>query len=101
MDTTPVGRRPSEVLRSRRAEVLDLISRRGGENPRIFGSVARGTDTPDSDIDIVVRVSPERAWEFVSLPRELSEMLGVPVEVVSERGLKEKHSRLLSEALPL
>jgi predicted nucleotidyltransferase len=96
-----VPARPSEVLEERRTEVLDLIRRRGGENPRVFGSVARGTDSAGSDIDIVVSVKPDRAWEFVSLPRELSELLGVHVDVVSEGGLKPKHAALLADARPL
>lgn len=101
MNTHLVALRPSEVLRAHRGEVLELIKRRGGRNPRVFGSVARGVDEPASDLDILVAVPPEHAWDFVSVPRELSELLGIRVDVVFEGGLREKHRSLLSEARPL
>ncbi|MCA5891837.1 helix-turn-helix domain-containing protein [Isoptericola sp. NEAU-Y5] len=93
--------RPSDRLREKRGEVLTIISRNGGTNPRVFGSVARGDDTPASDLDIVVDVRPEDAWRFVSTPRELSELLGVHVDVVTERGLRAKHREILAAAVPL
>ncbi|MFC7878709.1 helix-turn-helix domain-containing protein [Isoptericola sp. NPDC057391] len=93
--------RPSDRLREKREEVLTIIARNGGTNPRVFGSVARGEDTPASDLDIVVDVRPEDAWRFVSTPRELSELLGVHVDVVTERGLRAKHRDIVDEAVPL
>lgn len=63
--------------------------------------MARGDDTPASDLDLLVTVPPEAAWTFVSTARELSELLGVHVDVVSDGGLKEKHQQLLDEAVPL
>ena len=93
--------RPSDRLREKRAEVLTIISRNGGTNPRVFGSVARGDDTPASDLDIVVDVRPQDAWRFVSTARELSELLGVHVDVVTERGLRARHADVLAKAAPL
>ncbi|GAA4729650.1 hypothetical protein GCM10023216_21480 [Isoptericola chiayiensis] len=93
--------RPSERLRDKRDEVVQLIARNGGTNPRVFGSVARGTDTPASDLDLLVTVSPDAAWTFVSTARELSELLGVHVDVLSDGGLREKHRGVLDEAVPL
>lgn len=93
--------RPSERLRARRDEVLEIIRRSGAKNPRVFGSVARGTDTPDSDIDILVAVAPENVWTFVNLSEDLSTLLGVRVDVVSEGGLRPKHDRVLRDARPL
>lgn len=100
MDTVIRETLPSEVLRARRADVLDMILKHGGSNPRVFGSVARGTDTPESDIDILIELPPERAWGFASVPK-LSEMLGMPVDVVIESSLKPKHAAILREARPL
>ncbi len=93
--------RPSDRLRAHQDEVRTLIRRNGGRNPRVFGSVARGDDNPASDIDIVVDVLPEDAWRFVSTARELSELLGVHVDVVTEGGLRAKHRDILDEAVPL
>ncbi len=43
-----------ESVRARREEVLALASRYGASNVRVFGSVARGEATPNSDIDLLV-----------------------------------------------
>jgi predicted nucleotidyltransferase len=93
--------RPSERLRAHRDEVAAIIERHGGQNPRVIGSVARGEDTPSSDLDIVVTVRPGYALRFASTARELEDLLGVHVDVVSEGGLKRKHERILAEAVPL
>lgn len=93
--------RPSERLRLHRLEALELLRERGMENPRVFGSVARGTDIAGSDVDLLVRVPEGRAWDFLGLSEELSDLLGVHVDVVSEAGLKPKHAQLLRDARPL
>jgi predicted nucleotidyltransferase len=49
---------PSRILTEHHQEVLDVIRRHGGKNPRVFGSVARGEDGPNSDIDILVSMRP-------------------------------------------
>ena len=51
---TPLGRR----LRQRRRQVLATAEKYGASNVRVFGSVARGEDTPESDVDILVDLSP-------------------------------------------
>lgn len=47
-----------ELLDARRDEFKVLLDRYGATNPRLFGSVARGTATPGSDIDILVEMDP-------------------------------------------
>lgn len=101
MSNTGGETRPSERLREHRAEVLAILRESGVTNPRIFGSVARGTDGVASDIDLLVTVEPGRAWDFVSLPRKLSKMLGVRVDVISDRGLKPKHGDVEKDSVPL
>ncbi|WP_166844743.1 XRE family transcriptional regulator [Isoptericola sp. BMS4] len=93
--------RPSDRLRQHHDEVRAVIRRNGGKNPRLFGSVARGDDTPSSDVDLIVEVRPEDAWRFVSTARELSALLGVHVDVVTDGGLRPKHRDILDEAVPL
>jgi len=46
--------RPSEVLERNRDVIRRLVAKRKAENPRVFGSVARGEDREDSDLDILV-----------------------------------------------
>lgn len=50
--------RPSEVLEKNREAIREATKRFHAANPRVFGSVARGEDGPDSDIDIVVDALP-------------------------------------------
>jgi predicted nucleotidyltransferase len=71
---------------------------------RVFGSVARGTATPDSDIDVLYELEPGHrlGWEIEQLADELTAILGRPVDLVSPAAL---HRRLkdavLSEARTL
>ncbi|QHC60033.1 XRE family transcriptional regulator [Rathayibacter sp. VKM Ac-2760] len=83
----PVGHR---VLR-RRAELRRALRRRGILDARIFGSAARGDDRPDSDLDLLVTVPAGLGvLALASLERELAEILGAPVDLVPEQGLKEQ-----------
>ena len=87
-------------LRRRRRAVIEAAARRGGHNVRIFGSVARGEDTDDSDIDLLVDLDPEVG--LVGLCRELTDLLGADVDVVPGDALKPGlRDRVLAEAIPL
>jgi len=70
---------------------------------RVFGSVARGDDTETSDIDLLVDLDPRVGLlDIVGLERELSELLGVDVDVVPAATLKPRiRDRVLREAVPL
>jgi len=96
---TRLGRR----LRRRRRAVIDAATRRGGHNVRVFGSVARGEDTDDSDIDLLVDLdSGVGLVDLVGLGRELTELLGADVDVVPGDALKPGlRDRVLAEAIPL
>ena len=94
-------RRPSQDLDAHRQEVLDAVAQCGAQKPRVFGSVAKGTDMPGSDLDLIVFVPVENAWQFASLQPMLVEILGIDVDVVSENGLTGKNQRILDEAVPL
>jgi hypothetical protein len=96
---TPLGRR---VRRHRRA-VADLAERRGLRNVRVFGSVARGEDREGSDIDLLVDVDEGVGLVAIAgLARELTDLLGVPVDVVPADSLKRAvRAEVLAEAVPL
>ena len=71
------GSRLGALLRRRRAALLAAAQRRGASNLRVFGSVARGQDGPDSDVDLLVDLAPGTGLIGLSgLQRELSEILG-------------------------
>ena len=68
----------------------------------LFGSVARGTDAQGSDLDLLVEFEPGSSlFDLLHLTRELEDLLGRPVDVVSRGGLKPRDTRILEEAVPL
>ncbi len=91
------------TIRARRAELLELAHRRGARNVRIFGSVARGTGVSGSDVDFLVDVMPGTSLlDLGELYLELQELLGVPIDLVTEAGLSPRlRERVLAEAVPL
>ncbi len=88
---------------SRREEILSLAEKHGAHNIRVFGSVIRGENTPESDIDFLVALDDDRSLlDHIALVRELEELLNCKVDVVSEDGLhKLIRSRVLSEGIAL
>jgi transcriptional regulator with XRE-family HTH domain len=65
---TRLGRR----LRQRRAALIAVVERHGANNLRVFGSVARGEDGPDSDVDLLVDLAPGTGlFGLAALEREL------------------------------
>ena len=91
------------ALREKRQQILALAEKYGARNVRIFGSVARGEARPDSDIDFLVELEPGRSlFDLGGLLYELQFLLGVEVDVVTEKGLRARiRERVLREAIPL
>ena len=87
-----------------KARLAEVCARYGIARLLVFGSVARGTATPDSDIDVLYGLEPGRrlGWEIEQLADELAALFGRPVDLVSPAAL---HRRLkdmvLSEARTL
>ena len=82
---TPLGRR----LRQRRRSVIACAARHGASNVRVFGSTARGEDQSDSDIDLLVDLNGKAGlFALEALRRELTEILGVTVDVAPSDTLR-------------
>ena len=92
-----------DLLITRRDEILHIAARHGADNVRVFGSVVRGQDDAESDIDLVVDLQPGRSLlDLGGLWWDLNEALQVRVDVITENGLRESiRQRVLSEAVPL
>ena len=92
-----------ELLREKRQEILQLAAKHGAGHIRVFGSVARGEAGPESDIDLLVDLEPGRSLlDHAALILDLQQLLGRRVDVVTERGLRERvRQRVLAEAVPL
>jgi uncharacterized protein len=82
---TPLGRR----VRQHRQALLDAVAEAGGSNLRVFGSVARGEDRPDSDVDLLVDL-PEGTGLFAlqALEGRLRRILKVDVDLAPPTSLK-------------
>ena len=86
------------------ARLAAVCVRYGVARLMIFGSVARGTAEPSSDVDVLYELQRGRrlGWEIVDLSDELSELFGRPVDLVSRAALHERlRAAVLAEAQPL
>ncbi len=90
-------------LRKRKTEILDAAARHGAHNLRVFGSVARLTDTEASDIDLLVDFDADRSLlDLVGLKLDLESLLGRQADVLTEAALSvHLRERVLAEAKPL
>ncbi len=97
--TGPLGRR---VVQHGRA-LKRAASSRGASNLRVFGSVARGEETVDSDVDLLVDLAPGTGLlGLAALERDFAEILDARVDVVPASDLKPGVAReVLDEAVPL
>lgn len=92
-----------ELVEAHREEIKTIVARHHGQSVAIFGSVARGEERPDSDLDFLVELAPNaRPIEILSIGVELEEALGVKVDVGTPESLRERlRDEVLAEALPL
>lgn len=103
MSDTPKQALTLQELRARRDEILELAQRYGATNLRVFGSVARGEATPDSDVDLLVNFHEGTSlFELSGFWQDLQELLGRDVNLLSENGLKERfRKRIEGDIVPL
>ena len=87
----------------KRLEILAVALRHGARNVRVFGSVVRGEDGPQSDVDLLVEFEPGRGLlNHAALIEELQNLLGCKVDVASHNGLKPRiRQRVIEEAVAL
>jgi predicted nucleotidyltransferase len=90
-------------LRRERDQIKKAAQKYGASNIRVFGSVSRGEEGPDSDIDFLVDFEADRSLlDMVGLKLELEELLGHKVDLVTEESIHRLISpRVMKEAIPL
>ncbi|SFJ64086.1 nucleotidyltransferase domain-containing protein [Cellulomonas sp. KH9] len=94
--------RPSTVLDRHRAEVRETVARHHGHDALVIGSVARGDDTPDSDVDLMITFDDGTDLvDVLDLTDELERLLGTKVDVVSGRVVGAVSTQARREAVPL
>jgi uncharacterized protein len=95
--------KPDQILKEHREEVLATAARHKVVRVRVFGSIARGEAREDSDVDLLVQFAPGASLlDQAGLLNDLEDLLGCPVDVVSEGGLRrELRDGILADAVPL
>lgn len=96
--------KPSEALEQNRQAIRDATRRFRAANPRVFGSVARGEDKLDSDLDILVDTLPGTTlFDLGELLEELEGLLaGTRIHLLTPGDFPEKlRARILDEAKPV
>jgi uncharacterized protein len=97
-----LGPQASRLRRNRR-RLLDAAKRHGIDHVRVFGSLARGEATAESDVDLLVDLRPGHTLlDLAAFRREAGEILALPVDVATVDMLKGRiRGEVLTEALPL
>ncbi len=91
------------VLHEKRAEIMAVAGRHGTGNVRIFGSISRGDNRPESDVDLLVDViGPTPPWFPGGLQADLEDLLGRKVDLVLSRSLSPViRDTVMRDAIPL
>ncbi|HLQ02364.1 MAG TPA: nucleotidyltransferase family protein [Burkholderiales bacterium] len=95
------GGAPPRSLRDEVLQKADLVRTlalaHGAQGIELFGSVARGEDRPESDIDLLVELQPGRSLlDLIGLENDLTDLFGRKVDVATRHSLK---PRVLKAAL--
>ncbi len=92
-----------DELIARKSELLKVARAHGATSVRVFGSVARGTEGPESDVDFLVELEPGRTLlDLMALIREWGALLGRRADVTTPAALHPLLARrILAEARPL
>ncbi len=92
-----------ELLKEKRQDILRIAAQHGAYNVRVFGSIVRGEAGPDSDIDLLVDMEPERSLlDMAGLAVDMQELLKCKVDIVTEASIYWLiRRRILKEARPL
>jgi len=84
-------------------QLQEITSKNGSLNVHLFGSMAKGTATSSSDLDLLVDLAPGRdLFDLIGMKQEIEALTGLRVDVVTERSLsKHLREKILHEARPL
>ena len=90
-------------LRNRKEDILKLAFSYGVKDIRIFGSVARGEQDDNSDVDILVEMDKNKSlFDRLGFKYELEKLLQKKVDVISVRAIRGRlKENILKESLPL
>ncbi len=89
-------------VRAARLPIIEAAQGRRLSDVRVFGSVARGQAGPGSDVDLLVRPAADASlFDLAGFMDEVEQLLGISVDVISDRGSGAVMDRIRAEAVPL
>lgn len=93
----------NKIIQDRRNEILAISKKYGAKSIRIFGSVARGEDRPDSDLDIIVEMEKGASLlDIIAIKQDIEDILGRNVDVVTEASISPYiRDKVIGEAISL
>ena len=93
--------RPSTALNTYRNQIRTIVTAHHAKNARVFGSVIRGEDTENSDLDILIEPTENTSlMDIGAIRHELKTLLGVNVDVVTPMALPESfRKQVLNESI--
>ena len=95
--------KPSSALQENSLAIRQIVGAHRGANARVFGSVLRGVDTESSDLDILIDPTSETTlFDIGAIRHELTQLLGVRVDVLTPNALPEKsRAAIIASARPI
>ncbi|WP_074171301.1 nucleotidyltransferase family protein [Caballeronia temeraria] len=95
--------KPSAALQAHREEIRRIVEAHHASNARVFGSVARGEDTDESDLDLLIDPSPDTTlFDLGAIRHKLRSLLGVPVDVLTSGAIPDRRrDAILGGAVPV
>ena len=93
--------RPSEALSLHRTQIREIVLRHRVSGVRVFGSALHGSDTADSDLDLLVEPTAQTTLMDIGAIRfELKQLLGMDVDVLTPNSLPASfREQVLREAM--
>ena len=95
--------KPSEALNKNRVQIRQIVASHHASNARVFGSVAKGEDTNQSDLDILIEPTHETTlFDIGAIRRKLKDLLGVTVDVLTPNSLPDHfREEVIASSVPV
>ena len=94
-----MGTEVDQIKKKLKTLLKDLKKRYPIHSLSIFGSYARGDQNAESDLDLLVEFNDKIGIRFVDLAGELEEKMGIKIDLVSRKGVKEGYFKEISKEL--
>lgn len=91
-----------EQVQAHAAKLRQIAASFGANRLAVFGSVARGEERPDSDVDLIMQFPSLDKWADIDVMRaEFARCLGCAVDVADWSGIKDRDGHITGEAIYL